>query len=166
MTPKEFVNKYKAFALQTEAKTGISAKFILAQSALETGWGKSAPGNMMFGVKAKRDTPSNRRQLVVTREVMSYPNDTSFPEIISVTKRSDGKYTYVVKDWFMKYDTPEESFTDHAEFFLRNPRYAKALEKRDHPYLFADGVAQAGYATDPNYAATLKNVIKTIERNY
>lgn len=166
MTPKEFVNKYRKYAEQTEAKTGISAKFILAQSALETGWGKSAPGNMMFGVKAQRNTPDNKRQLVTTREVLSYPDDTKFPEIISVTKRSDGKYTYVVKDWFMKYESPEESFTDHANFFIRNPRYAKALEKRDHPYLFADGVAKAGYATDPNYAETLKAVIKTVERNY
>ena len=166
MTPKEFVNKYRKYAEQTEAKTGISAKFILAQSALETGWGEKAPGNMMFGVKAKRDTPNDKRQLIVTREVLSYPDNTSFPEIISVKKRSDGKYTYMVKDWFMKYESPEESFTDHAQFFLRNPRYAKALEVRDHPYLFVDGVAKAGYATDPNYAETLKAVIKTIERNY
>ena len=164
MTPKEFVNKYKAFALQTEAKTGISAKLILAQSALETGWGKSAPGNMMFGVKAKRDTPSNRRQLVVTREVMSYPNHTSFPEIISVTKRSDGKYTYIVKDWFMKYDTPEESFTDHANFYLKNPRYSKALKVREDPRKFAEEIAKVGYATDPNYANVLKSIIGTIER--
>ena len=165
MTPSDYIKKYFPFAKKVEAETGIPALAMIAQSAGESGWNET-PGNMMFGVKAKRDTPSNRRQLVVTREVMSYPDDTSFPEIISVTKRSDGKYTYIVKDWFMKYNTPEESFTDHAEFFLRNPRYAKALEKRGHPYLFADGVAQAGYATDPNYAATLKDVIKTVERNY
>lgn len=166
MTPKEFVQTYKGYAEQTQQKTGISAKFILAQAALETGWAKSVPGNMFFGVKAQRSTPAEKRQLITTREVLNYPDDTKFPEIISVTKRADGKYDYRVKDWFMKYDSPEESFTDHANFFIRNKRYAKALEVRDHAYLFADAIAKAGYATDPNYAETLKSVIKTIERNY
>ena len=166
MTPKEFVEKYKGFAKQTQNKTGINARFILAQSALETGWGKSSPGNMMFGVKAQRDTPPNKRQLVTTREVLKYPDDTKFPEIISVTKRTDGKYNYVVKDWFMKYDTPEESFTDHANFFIRNKRYAKALEVKDHPFLFADAISKAGYATDPNYAELLKSIVKMVDRHY
>lgn len=165
MSPKEFVQKYKGYAEESQQKTGISAKFILAQAALETGWAKSAPGNMFFGVKAQRSTPAEKRQLISTREVLSNPTAV-FPEVISVTKRSDGKYDYRVKDWFMKYSSPEESFTDHANFFIRNKRYAKALEVRDHAYLFADAIAKAGYATDPNYAETLKLVIKTIERNY
>nr|WP_216586510.1 glucosaminidase domain-containing protein [Bacteroides coprosuis] len=105
MTSKEFVEAYKPFAKETEAKTGINANFILAQSALETGWGKSAPGNMMFGVKASKNTPEDKKQLITTREVLSRPNY-KFPEVISVTKRADGKYTYKVKDWFRKYDTP------------------------------------------------------------
>ncbi|MGL5262334.1 MAG: glycoside hydrolase family 73 protein, partial [Bacteroides sp.] len=87
-----------------------------------------------------------------------------FPEVISVTKRADGKYNYKVKDWFRRYDTPEESFTDHANFYLSNPRYAKALEVKEDPRRFADEIAKAGYATDPNYAKTLKSIIGTIER--
>lgn len=164
LSPKQFVNAYLPYALQTEEKTGIDAKFILAQAALESGWGGSAPNNMFFGVKAKANTPANKKQLIRTREVMSGP-DAKFPEIISVTKRKDGKYEYVVRDWFMKYDTPEESFTDHAEFFFRNKRYEKALEVRYNPYLFAEAIAKAGYATDPNYAKILKSVIVTIEKN-
>ena len=164
MTPKEFVKKYKPFALETERKTGISAIFILAQSALETGWGNSAPGNMMFGVKAKAGTPPEKRQLVVTKEVLSSPN-VAFPEIIRITKRADGNYLYEVKDWFRKYDSPEESFTDHANLFLKNKRYAKALLVRSDPYKFAEEVAKAGYATEPTYADRLKGVIRTIEKN-
>ena len=60
MTPKEFVKKYHPFALETERKTGIDARFTLAQAALETGWGKSAPGNMFFGVKAGPSVPYSR----------------------------------------------------------------------------------------------------------
>ena len=121
MTPKEFITKYKPYALETQRKTGISHLFILVTKGL-------------------------------------------FPEIISITKRADGKYLYVVRDWFRKYDTPEESFTDHAQFFIKNERYAEALKVKSDPYKFAEEVAKAGYATAPNYADTLKKVIKMIEQ--
>ena len=154
------------FALETEQKTGISAIFILAQAALESGWGLSAPGNMFFGVKATKDTPENKRQLLTTTEILSSDNQGyRFPEVISIAKRDDGKYTYRVKDWFRKYDTPEECFSDHAKFFFENKRYAYALTVKGNPDLFAEAIAKAGYATDPGYAGTLKAVIKTIKAN-
>lgn len=164
MTPKEFIKQYKPFALETERKTGISYLFILAQAALETGWAKSVPGNMFFGVKAGKDTPANKKQLLTTTEILSNPNlKHLFPLVISVKMLSSGKYKYEVKDWFRKYDTPEECFTDHAQFFFKNKRYAKALLVRSDPYKFAEEVAKAGYATAINYADSLKKVIKTIE---
>lgn len=165
MTPKEFIKQYKPFALQTERKTGISHLFTLAQAALESFWGKKAPGNMFFGVKASKDTPANKKQLLTTTEVLSSPtpNPQQFPKIISISKRADGKWKYRVQDWFRKYDTPEECFTHHAQFFFQNKRYAKALEVKTDPYKFADEVAKAGYATAPNYADSLKKIIKMIE---
>ena len=168
MTPKEFIKQYKPFALETERKTGISHLFILAQAALETGWAKSVPGNMFFGVKATADTTENKRQLLLTTEVLSSPTPPKeglFVEVISVKRLSGGKWLYRVKDWFRKYDTPEECFTDHAGFFFKNKRYAKALEVKADPYKFAEEVAKAGYATAPDYAEQLKAVIRTIERN-
>ena len=162
MTPKEFITKFLPFALETERKTGISALFTLAQSALETGWGKHAPGNMMFGVKSKESMPAEKRQLVQTTEILAMDKE-KFPVIISIEKRPDGKYKYIVKDWFRKYDTPEESFTDHARLFLTNKRYAKALEVKTDPYKFAEEVAKAGYATEPTYAERLKGVIRKVE---
>lgn len=164
MTQKDFIKTYKPFALETERKTGISHLFILAQSALETGWGKRSPGNMMFGVKASISTPPEKRQLVQTTEILA--NDKAkFPVIISIEKRPDSKFKYIVKDWFRKYDSPEESFTDHANLFMNNKRYAKALLVRSDPYKFAEEVANAGYATEPTYAERLKGVIRTIEKN-
>ena len=164
MTPKEFIKQYKPFALQTERKTGISHLFTLAQAALESFWGKKAPGNMFFGVKASKDTPANKKQLLTTTEILSSPNlKHLFPLVISVKMLSSGKYKYEVKDWFRKYDTPEECFTHHAQFFFINKRYAKALEVKAAPYKFADEVAKAGYATAPNYADSLKKIIKMIE---
>ena len=162
MTPSEFVKTYYKYAKQTQDKTGIDARFILAQAALETGWGKSVPGNMFFGIK-DTDGINGNEQLLRTTEVLKNPN-VKFPEVISVTKRPDGKYNYVVKDWFRKYDTPEGSFTDHACFFFAYNRYYKALDVRNDPYKFAEEIAKAGYATAPNYADSLKSVIKTVEK--
>lgn len=164
MTPKEFIKQYKPFALETERKTGISHLFTLAQAALESGWGKNVPGNMFFGVKAGNDTPPEKKQLLTTTETLSSPNlKHLFPLVISVKMLPNGKYKYTIKDWFRKYDTPEECFTDHSQFFFKNKRYAKALLVKADPYKFAEEVAKAGYATAPDYANSLKKIIKMLE---
>ena len=165
MTKKEFIQTYKPFALESERKTGISHLFILAQAALESAWGKRAPGYNFFGVKARSGTPADSKQLLLTTEVLDTPtaNPQKFPKIISITQRPDGKWLYRVKDWFMKYYTVEEGFTDHAQFFFRNKRYAKALLVKSDPYKFAEEVAKAGYATAPDYATVLKKTIKMLE---
>ena len=166
MSPKEFIKQYKPFALESEKKTGISYLFTLAQAALESGWGERGVGNNFFGIKVPKNLVSSmlneKKQLLRTTEVLSSAN-VVFPKIFSIKKRADGKYTYSVLDWFRKYETPEECFTDHAQFFFKNKRYAKALLVKADPYKFAEEVAKAGYATAINYADSLKKVIKTIE---
>lgn len=168
MTPKDFVKKYKPFALESEKKTGISHLFTLAQAALESGWGERGVGNNFFGIKVPKNivssTPDNKKQLFKTTEVLNAPNlGYKFPQVMSIYQLPSGKYKYEVKDWFRKYDTPEECFTDHAQFFFRNKRYAKALEVKADPYKFAEEVAKAGYATAPDYANSLKKIIKMLE---
>jgi len=164
MKPSEFVSNICLTQNRPKEKTGISYLFTLAQAALESGWGDRAVGNMFFGVKANTATPMNKKQLLTTREVLK-TNSAHFPEIISIKPRKDGKFDYVVKDWFRKYESPEESFTDHANFFIENKRYSNALKVKSDPNRFAEEIAKAGYATDPTYASTLKAVIKTVERN-
>lgn len=161
MTPKQFVAAFLPFAKETEVKTGISAVAILTQAALESGWGAKAPGNMFFGVKAKATDPPEKRQLITTTEYLKSAT-AKFPQVISVTKQPNGLYKYKVKDWFRKFATPEESFTHHTEFFFKNPRYAKALAVRGDYNRFFEEIAKAGYATDPNYANTLKAVAKSV----
>lgn len=168
MTPKEFIKQYKPFALETERKTGISHLFTLAQAALESGWGERGVGNNFFGIKVPKNlvsnTPANKKQLFKTTEVLNAPNlGYKFPQVMSIYQLPSGKYKYEVKDWFRKYDTPEECFTDHAQFFFKNKRYAKALEVKADPYKFAEEVAKAGYATAPDYANSLKKIIKMLE---
>ena len=117
---------------------------------------------MFFGVKATKTTPPEKKQLLRTKEVLACPTPTKeglFPEIISITQRADGKYLYIVRDWFRKYDSPEESFTDHALLLSQHPRYQKAMRYKSDPYRFAEEIAAAGYATDPQYARKLKIII-------
>jgi flagellum-specific peptidoglycan hydrolase FlgJ len=166
MKPQEFVQQFLPFAKQTQEKTGIPAVAILAQAALESGWGKAAPGNMFFGVKDV-DGINGNEQLIITTEY-SKRADLKFPEIISITPviRNGQKYfKYKVKDFFRKYETPEESFTDHANFFIKNKRYAKAMQVCHDCNLFISAIAEAGYATAPDYAKQLGAVVKTINKH-
>ncbi len=165
MKPQEFTQKYLPFAKDTEAKTGISAIAILTQAAWESGWGSAAPGNAFFGVK-DTDGINGNEQLEITHEY-SKRADLKFPEIISVTPvviNGIKMFKYIVKDYFRKYNTPEESFTDHANFFLKNGRYAEALKVKSDPYKFIEAIAKAGYATAPGYAKALESIIGTIEK--
>lgn len=167
MKPKDFIITYRPYALASERKTGISHLFTLAQAALESSWGERAPGHNFFGVKAKKNTPLQSKQLLITRETLSHdiPKQGQFAQVISISPRKDGKFDYKVKDWFMRYSTPEEGFTEHSNLFLRAPRYTEALKVKADPYKFAEAVAKAGYATAPDYAKILKDVIRTIEKN-
>jgi len=165
MKTSEFVKQYYPFAKQTEIKTGMSAVAILAQAALESGWGKVAPGNMLFGVK-DNDGVNGNEQLLVTTEY-SRRMDLKFPEIISVKpviKNGVKMFKYTIRDYFRKYNSPEESFTDHARFLIANPRYSAALKVKHDPVLFVKAIANAGYATDPNYANTLVSIIAMIHK--
>jgi flagellum-specific peptidoglycan hydrolase FlgJ len=166
MTPKLFVKSFLKDAQLCEKTTGISAIAILAQAALESGWGEFAPNNMFFGIK-DTDGVNGNEQLLTTTEYSrsaNYP----FPNIISVTpviRNGQKWFKYKIKDYFRKYNTPAESFIDHSQFFLKNKRYAKALLVKSDYNKFFDEIAKAGYATAPNYADFLKSIAKTIVKN-
>ena len=166
MTPQEFVNKYLPFAKKSEEKTGVSAIAILAQGALESGWGSKVVGNAIFGIK-DTDGINGNEVLITTREVLSVPNAT-FPKIISIrpfkTKSGKQMYEYMVQDYFRKYNTPEESFNDHVKFIQENERYKAALTVKTDPYKFVQALADAGYATAPNYGELMKDMVNSIKK--
>lgn len=166
LIPKDFVTQYLPFAQKTQEMAKISAVAILAQAALESGWGEKAVGNMFFGVKAKASDPEEKRQLVTTTEYLDSPEKGHlFPEVLSIEQFGPKKWKYRVKDWFRKYESAEGSFNDHALFFLTNKRYADALKVGNDPIAFFEAIAKAGYATSPIYFETLIKVAKSIERN-
>jgi flagellar protein FlgJ len=161
MKPEEFVKQYYPFAKQAEEKTKVPALAIMAQAALESGWGKFTLGNMFFGIKAKNW--SGKKQLITTTEYHNNPN-VKYPQIINITKQSNGRWKYKVKDWFRAYDTPEGSFTDHANLFVRLKRYKQAMSVTHDPFLFVQEIAKAGYATDKDYADKLIMIINMIKK--
>jgi len=167
VTPKDFYRTHIEAARANERASGVPALFTLAQSALETGWGRHARGNMLFGIKAGAGW-TGRRQLCVTREVFADARQGHrFAEVLAIAPRADGKFDYTVRDWFRAYDSAAESFADHARLLRGNARYAACFatgpEGRRDPREFARRIAAAGYATDPGYAASLIATIATLE---
>lgn len=164
-----FVTRYYPHAQKAAKSSGIPVVFALAQSALESGWGKSITGNMMFGVKKgsgknyggwKGDT-----QLVTTTEYSSSATR-YFPFVFPgyPVQASNGKWKYKIKDVFRAYPSPFYSFVDWAGLLFKNKRYQYALQHKKNPYRFAEEVAKSGYATDPAYATKIKRIMKDIEQ--
>ena len=155
MTPDQFIKQFKSLAFQMEKESGIFAEAILAQAALETGWGTRVKGNNYFGIKGKK-------QLIRTKEILDNPN-VKFPEIISITKLDSGKYEYDIRTWFDSYNNPIDSFRAYVSFIKDNPRYSKALQQKT-PEDYLREIARAGYATGTNYEETLLNVLKSVQK--
>ena len=146
----EFCQRMNSHAVSAEQQTGIPASFILAQAALESGWGQrdikladGSPSYNLFGIKANGDWQGKVAE-------------------VKTTEYMDGIPRKVVAK-FRAYDSPTEAFTDYANFLKQNPRYQSVLANADSAQSFAQGLQQAGYATDPNYAQKLLQIIRRIE---
>jgi flagellar protein FlgJ len=143
---KAFQEQLAPHAEAASRETGIPAKFMLGQAALESGWGRreikgadGTPSHNLFGIKATPDWKGK----VVEAPTTEYVN--GVPE------------TRMEK--FRAYDSYADSFQDYARFLSSNPRYGSVLANSRDAVSFAQGLQQAGYATDPNYAAKLARII-------
>lgn len=134
MTPAEFIDQMLPGARLCQRTSGIPASFTIAQAALETGWGARVRGNNLFGIKAD---PAWQGPTV----------DVPTHEVVKGVR-------IAITDKFRAYPNWSASIQDRAGFFLQNPRYARCFAEKTGPG-WARAVAAAGYATDPNYAATL-----------
>lgn len=142
---RDFVNRVLTFAREASEATGIPAHFVVAQAALESGWGRHeirrADGSQsfnLFGIKAGRSWSGP----VVEKATTEYVN--------GVAQTTVGK--------FRAYSSYAEGFRDHAKLLLNNPRYAAVLDRQDAAG-FARGLQRAGYATDPGYADKLTRIL-------
>ena len=140
-SPEAFVRSLWPHARKTAAELGVPAKALVAQAALETGWGRrlvghesDASSHNLFGIKAGGSWRGSK--------------------VVAATHEFVNGVRTGARAAFRSYATAADSFADYANL-LRRPRYAAALNAGSDVRQFAGALQHAGYATDPSYAAKI-----------
>jgi flagellar protein FlgJ len=157
-SPEAFARSVWPHAKKAAAELGVPAKALVAQAALETGWGKRLAGrdgsvtsHNLFGIKAGGSWRGGKVD-AATHEYV------------------DGQRVSA-RAAFRSYGSPADSFADYTQL-LQNPRYAQARGTGEDVHHFAKALQRAGYATDPAYAdkiaaiaggATLRRALAGLE---
>ncbi|WP_275096774.1 flagellar assembly peptidoglycan hydrolase FlgJ [Sedimenticola hydrogenitrophicus] len=149
-SPEEFVENLWPWASEAAGLIGLKPQALLAQAALETGWGKKlirtadgAPANNLFGIKADRGWDGDR----VSVGSLEYEQGTA------VKRRA----------YFRAYESLRDSFHDYVDFLQSNPRYSDALGATEDSATYFTELQRAGYATDPEYANKINAVLNGSE---
>ena len=140
---REFMKHFGKLIGDTANSIGLSGDMVLAQVALETGWGKHMPGNNIGGIKADSSWKGKTQELMTT-------------------EYSPEKGNYKVKQTFRAYNTPEEGVKGYFEFLAKNKRYKPLFGVKD-PYDAVDIMAKTGYASDSTYKPKLYDMVKQIQ---
>ncbi|AEY02460.1 flagellar rod assembly protein/muramidase FlgJ [Oceanimonas sp. GK1] len=150
-SPEDFVRRLLPAATAAGERLGLDPKAMLAQAALETGWGKKIIGRKngesshnLFGIKADNSWKAQK----------TWVSTLEYEQGIAVQ----------VKAPFRSYASFNDSFDDYVQFLNENPRYNQALQQTGSPRQYFQALQQAGYATDPNYASKLAAVLDTVNR--
>ncbi|MDB5979389.1 MAG: flgJ [Pseudomonas sp.] len=151
----EFVATMLPLAKDAAARIGVDPSVLVAQAALETGWGKSimrsqdgSNSHNLFGIKAQGGWQG--------------------PEARAITSEfRDGQMVKETAD-FRSYDSYADSFHDLVTVLQSNNRYQGVLKSADNPVQFAKELQKAGYATDPDYASKISQIAKQMKsyQNY
>ncbi len=141
-TPERFVAEIWPHARRAAAELGVPARMLVAQAALESGWGRSRmrgndgePAHNLFGIK----TGGRWQGRVASHATVEFENGAARDQ------RAD----------FRAYASTAESFADYVRLLKNSPRYADAVASGGDGRRFAEALARAGYATDPRYAEKL-----------
>ena len=142
---EEFVRRLHPLAVQAAKELGVEPKVILAQAALESGWGRSVIKNNngsnsfnLFNIKADKSWQGKQTKVA--------------------TLEFDQGIAKKVNAGFRSYDSFEESFKDYVGFIKDNPRYGDALKKVGNAEQYMHELQRAGYATDPKYADKVMSI--------
>jgi flagellar protein FlgJ len=147
-SPAEFVNRVMPSIRRAASALGVDPSGMLAQAALETGWGQRMPRNgdgssshNLFGIKAG-DEWGGPRAAADTIEVV---NGVATPRRTS----------------FRAYGSVEESVNDFANLLKNSPRYREVLAAGRDPSAYAANMGKSGYATDPDYGNKLNQILRS-----
>jgi flagellar protein FlgJ len=145
-TPEEFIRDVLPHAEAAGRELGVDPRAIIAQAALETGWGRNVArdatgvsGNNPFNIKADAGWTGGR----VSVRTLEFEDGLPKQKVAA----------------FRAYPDLESAFSDYVQFLKSNPRYADALRQGAQPGKFADALQSAGYATDPSYAEKLRSIL-------
>lgn len=145
-SPEAFVDALWPVAEQAAAKINLPPEALLAQAALETGWGRHVmqhrtgdSSHNLFGIKADSRWQGDK-VMVSTLE---------YRDGVALNTRAN----------FRAYTSFEQSFSDYVEFVQRNPRYQQALTQATDPKAYFSALQEAGYATDPAYAQKIQRIL-------
>ncbi|HDN69190.1 MAG: flagellar assembly peptidoglycan hydrolase FlgJ [Gammaproteobacteria bacterium] len=146
-TPEEFIRDLLPHARKGAAELGVKPGVLIAQAALETGWGQKvishADGRSsfnLFGIKADAGWSGDK----VSVATLEYENG------IAEKQRAV----------FRSYDSLEGAVSGYVDFLRSNPRYQHALEQAADPKAYLSGLKAAGYATDPAYAEKITAIMQ------
>ncbi|MDT3274109.1 flagellar assembly peptidoglycan hydrolase FlgJ [Shewanella sp. SP2S2-4] len=146
---EEFLATLYPHAEKAAKALGTQPEVLLAQSALETGWGQKivrgnngAPSHNLFNIKADRRWQGDKAN-VSTLE---------FEHGVAVQQKAD----------FRVYSDFEHSFNDFVSFIAEGERYQDAKKVAASPTQFIRALQDAGYATDPRYAEKVIKVMQSI----
>ncbi|MGZ8928830.1 MAG: flagellar assembly peptidoglycan hydrolase FlgJ [Methylobacter sp.] len=145
MSAEQFVEQLQPYAEQAAKQLGIEPRVVLAQAALETGWGRSLIKNSnggssfnLFNIKADKAWQGKQVQMPALE----------FEQ--GIAKQ--------VNSGFRSYNSFQESFQDYVDFIKSNPRYGEALKQAGNAKQYMQELQRAGYATDPNYADKVMDI--------
>jgi flagellar protein FlgJ len=147
---RRFIEQMLPHARAAAFQLGVDERSVIAQAALETGWGTAQPGetsggsNNFFGIKTGGRWPGP--------SVVS--DTTEFVDGVAATERAS----------FRSYRNVAENMSDYVRLLSGNPRYAAALNTGSDVRAFAGALQRGGYATDPRYAEKLVAVAAKLER--
>ena len=143
-TQQDYLRQALPAAVAESQQYGVPVSVALGQSILESGWGGSTLSsryNNYFGIKCS----------------------TSSPYQSGCINMGSGEYLHssyqIISSSFRTYGSRTDSFLDHGYFLTHNSRYGGAFAHTDDPDRFIREVARAGYATDPNYAQKVINLM-------
>ncbi|MFD0912353.1 flagellar assembly peptidoglycan hydrolase FlgJ [Methylophilus luteus] len=147
---QQFIQRMLPHAQAASSGSGIPAKFMVGQAALESGWGKheiktstGQNSHNLFGIKADASWKGKVANSVTTEYVNGV------------------KETRVEK--FRAYDSYSDAFKDYAKLISQNPRYEQAMNNTHDASAYAHALQRAGYATDPQYGKKLTQVLKNLQ---
>jgi flagellar protein FlgJ len=149
-SPAEFISTLWGLAKDIISDSGLDPKAVIAQAALETGWGKHI---------IKKSNGDSSFNLFGIKSDSSWAGD----EALANTHEFKHGRMFSTREGFRAYDSLQESVRDYVEFLKGNERYQQALQKLDNPQQFVAELQAAGYATDPNYASKIQYIMQRDE---